>query len=182
MNNSLFEPAPDFDQPIAVLKHCHDRIRKQIRTLHNLVRHTPKSGQDLDMQQAAQAVLRYFNIAAPLHHADEENDLLPMLQSTAEGEDANLLESLLPGIMSEHQHMDAAWSELDLQLQEIASGASHELSEASVARFAEMYAAHMEKEETQIAPMAKRLFSAAQMLQLGNAMRARRGVASGARQ
>lgn len=178
MSNSLFEPAPDFDQPIAVLKHCHDRIRKQIRTLQNLVMHEPKSGQDLDMQQAAQSVLRYFSIAAPLHHADEEHDLLPMLQSAAAGEDANLLSSLLPDIMSEHQHMDAAWAELDQQLKKIASGASCHLSEANVARFAEMYAGHMEKEETQIAPMAKRLFSPAQMLRLGNAMRARRSIAA----
>lgn len=178
MNNLLFDAAPDFDQPIAVLKHCHDRIRKQIRTMQNLVSHTPKSGQDLDMQQAARAVLRYFNSAAPHHHADEEQDLLPMLQSVAEGEDAELLQSLLPEIAKEHQRMDAAWAILDRQLQEISSGTSGELSEADVVRFSEMYSAHMEKEETLIAPMAKRLFSSAQMHQLGNAMRTRRGIAN----
>jgi pyridoxamine 5'-phosphate oxidase len=177
MNNPLFEPAPDFDQPIAVLKHCHDRIRRQIHTMQNLVAHTEKSGQNVDIQQAARAVLRYFSIVAPQHHADEEHDLLPMLQSTAEGEDANLLHSLLPEIMKEHEQMDAAWAALDRQLQEIASGASNELSESDVSRFAEMYTAHMEKEETKIAPMAKRLFSTAQMRRLGNAMRARRGIA-----
>ncbi|OGB21886.1 MAG: hypothetical protein A3I66_16195 [Burkholderiales bacterium RIFCSPLOWO2_02_FULL_57_36] len=79
MNNSQFEPAPDFAQPISVLKHCHNRIRKQIRTMRNLVAQVPKSARAIDMQQAAQAVLRYFNIAASYHHADEEQDLLPML-------------------------------------------------------------------------------------------------------
>lgn len=178
MSNSLFETAPDFDQPIAVLKHCHDKIRKQINTLKNLARHTPQSGEDIDMQQAAQAVLRYFSTAAPNHHADEENDLLPMLQSTAVGEDAALLNSLIPEIMQEHQHMDAAWTTLDRQLRDIVSGASDALSESDVTRFADLYAAHMEKEETQIAPMAKRLFSGTQMHQLGNAMRTRRGIAA----
>jgi pyridoxamine 5'-phosphate oxidase len=178
MNIPLFETAPDFDQPIAVLKHCHDRIRKQIKTMQNLVRHTPKSGRDIDMQQAAHAVLRYFDNAAPNHHADEEHDLLPMLQSTATDEDAILLASLVPEIMQEHEHMDAAWAVLDQQLQKIASGTSDELSVSDVTRFAELYAAHMEKEETQIAPMAKRLFSIEQMHQLGNAMRARRGIAA----
>ncbi len=182
MNNLLFDPAPDFDQPIAVLKHCHDRIRKQIRTMQNLVSHTPKSGQDLDMQQAACAVLRYFNSAAPHHHADEEQDLLPMLQRVAEGKDADLLQSLLPQIANEHQQMDAAWTVLDRQLQAISSGTSGELSKADVMRFSDMYSAHMEKEETLIAPMAKRLFSSAQMHQLGNAMRARRGIATKAEQ
>jgi hemerythrin-like domain-containing protein len=178
MTNSLFDTAPDFDQPIAVLKHCHDRIRKQISTLQNMIRHTPKNGDMLDMQQAAHAVLRYFNIAAPNHHADEEHDLLPMLQGTAAGDDAILLNQLLPEITQEHQHMDAAWTVLNLQLQKLASGTSNELSESDVSRFAEMYMAHMEKEEAHIAPMAKRLFSAEQMHKLGNAMRARRGIAA----
>ena len=32
MSNALIDTAPDFSQPIAVLKHCHDRIRKQLLT------------------------------------------------------------------------------------------------------------------------------------------------------
>ena len=48
--------------------------------------------------------------------------------------------------MSEHRHLDAAWIELDQQLQKIACGASFDLSEANVARLAGMYAAYMEKE------------------------------------
>jgi pyridoxamine 5'-phosphate oxidase len=34
----------------------------------------------------------------------------------------------------------------------------------------------MEREETHIAPMAKRIFSDAQMVQLGDAMRTRRNI------
>jgi len=180
MMNSLFETAPGFDQPIAVLKHCHDRIRKQIRTMQNLAAHLSRDGQNLDAQQAANAVLRYFNHAAHQHHEDEEHDLLPMLQAVATGEDASVLNALLPGIMEEHRQMDAAWRILDEQLKEIASGASSSLSGEDVNRFADLYATHMDKEETQIAPMAKRLFSAAQMKQLGDAMCARRGIAPAA--
>jgi pyridoxamine 5'-phosphate oxidase len=176
MSNSLFETAPDFDQPIAVLKHCHDRIRQQIATLQKLVVHLPQNGANIDAKQAANAVMRYFSKAAPNHHEDEEHDLLPMLQATATGEDAVLLNSLLPGILQEHQEMDAAWHVLNLQLNEIANGASAALSADDVNRFANMYLAHMEKEETHIAAMAKRLFDPAQMQQLGNAMRDRRGI------
>eukprot|EP01035_Chromulina_nebulosa_P003746 gene3746-5115_t len=46
MSNSLIDTAPDFSQPIAVLKHCHDRIRKQLATLLNLLAHLPKRGAD----------------------------------------------------------------------------------------------------------------------------------------
>lgn len=177
MPNTLFKPAPGFDQPIAVLKHCHDRIRKQIVTMENLVRHLPQQGADLDAQQAAKSVLQYFNKAAHQHHEDEEQDLLPMLQTTAQGDDAALLASLLPIILQEHQQMDAAWQGLERQLQMIAAGESDAvLSDEDVRVFSEMYAAHMQKEETQIAPMAMRLFSPAQMAQLGEAMRVRRGI------
>ena len=177
MSNSLFTPAPGFDQPIAVLKHCHDRIRRQIATIGNLVSHLPKQGADLDAQQAAKSVLQYFNKAAHQHHEDEEHDLLPLLQATAQGEDAALLTSLLPVILQEHQQMDAAWQSLEQQLQMIAAGQNDAaLSGDDVRVFSEMYAAHMQKEETQIAPMAMRLFSPAQMAQLGEAMRVRRGI------
>src|SRR5450830_1921056 len=57
MSNTLFDTAPDFSQPIAVLKHCHDRIRKQLQTLQNLLSHLPQHGADIDAQKAAQAVL-----------------------------------------------------------------------------------------------------------------------------
>jgi pyridoxamine 5'-phosphate oxidase len=176
MIDSLFEPAPDFDQPIAVLKHCHDRIRKQLGTMQKLLAHLSKSGADVEAQQGAKAILKYFNGAAGNHHADEEHDLLPMLQQTAQGEDETLLNQLVPEIMNEHQQMDKAWEVLDRQLQHIAAGESSELSEEAVNRFAESYRKHMDKEEAHIAPMAKRIFSNAQMAQLGNAMRTRRGI------
>lgn len=175
MSDPLFESAPGFDQPIAVLKHCHDRIRKQLHTLENLSA-IKNAGQNQEARQAAEAVLRYFNQAAPLHHQDEENDLLPMLQATAVGEDAAKLTELLPGILQEHQQMDAAWHVLDAQLQAIAAGTGDSLATVDVAHFADMYNAHMVREETYIASMAKRIFSPEQMQCLGEAMRSRRGL------
>lgn len=176
MSSTLFDSAPDFDQPIAVLKHCHDKIRKQLRTMEKLVPHLSEFGADLDAKQGATAVLRYFDEAAPKHHADEEVDLLPMLQSTATGDDAGTLNRLLPEIMQEHQQMDVLWKNLARQLREIASGASVALSANDVQHFAALYGAHMEKEEGNIAPMAKRIFSATQMAMLGQAMKQRRGI------
>lgn len=181
MQNALFTPVPGFDQPIAVLKHCHDRIRKQIGTMQRLLSHLPQHGADVDAQQAAKSILQYFNKAAHNHHADEEEDLLPMLQTSAQGDDAASLAELLPLILQEHQQMDAAWQVLDRQLQRIAAGEkagtnSLLLEKHDVSLFAELYAGHMQKEETRIAPMALRLFSAAQMAQLGEAMRLRRAI------
>ncbi|NYE62060.1 pyridoxamine 5'-phosphate oxidase [Duganella sp. 1224] len=179
MSNALIDTAPDFSQPIAVLKHCHDRIRKQLQTLQNLLSHLPQHGADVDAQKAAQAVLKYFNHAAQLHHEDEEHNLLPMLQATARGADASLLAELVPAIMAGHKQMDTDWSIIKTQLEQIANGTSTVLSTSDVARFCDTYAAHMVMEETHIATMAKRLFSAEQMAQLGSAMQVRRGILPG---
>ncbi|MDN2708068.1 pyridoxamine 5'-phosphate oxidase [Janthinobacterium sp. SUN118] len=177
MTSPLFDSVPGFDQPIAVLKHCHDKIRKQLSTLQNLPGHLAQHGNTAEAQQAARAVLQYFNKAAHLHHDDEEQDLMPMLQATATGDDAALLATLVPDILADHQRMDQAWLALRPALDAIAAGTGTQLSAAGVHDYAAAYQAHMSKEEGQLAPMAKRLFSAQQMEQLGTAMQRRRGIA-----
>lgn len=176
MSISFVTPAPGFEQPIAVLKHCHDRIRKQLATLQRLLEHLPRCGADLEAQQAAHAVLRYFNEAAPLHHQDEEEDLLPILESVAIGDDAIALQATISTILQEHKQMEAAWKILDRHLSLIASGQASALPAEDVRRFVVLYDTHMALEETMIAPMAKRIFTAEQMCRLGDAMRARRGL------
>ena len=177
MTAPLFDSVPGFDQPIAVLKHCHDKIRKQLTTLQNLLGHLGQNGNTPEAQQAAKAVLQYFNKAAHLHHDDEEQDLMPMLQATATGEDAALLATLVPEILADHQRMDQAWLTLRPELEAIAAGTDSQLSHDGVRDYVAAYQAHMAKEEGQLAPMAKRLFSAQQMEQLGTAMQRRRGIA-----
>lgn len=176
MNNLLADPAPDFDQPVAVLKHCHGRIRKQLATLEKLLAHLPEHGADEQARQAAAAVLKYFDKAAHLHHEDEEQDLLPMLLAVAKGEDAATLQALVPVILQEHKDMDAMWQDLHEQLTGIADGSGTQLSASIVRRFVQSYHGHMEREEGIVAPMALRLFGPDQMARLGGAMRRRRGL------
>lgn len=174
--NPFFDNVPGFDQPLAVLKHCHDRIRKQLATLDKLLAHLPVHGADQQAQQAARAVLRYFSKAAPLHHEDEEIDLLPTLQQTAQGADAALLQQLLPTILHQHEQMASQWHVIEAQLNQIAEASSAALLASAIQDFAALYATHMEIEETQIAPMAQRLFSEQQMQTLGQAMQTRRAI------
>jgi pyridoxamine 5'-phosphate oxidase len=178
MTDALPATAPGFDQPIAVLKHCHDRIRKQLATLAKLLEHLPVHGADEQARQAAMAILNYFDKAAHLHHDDEEQDLVPMLQALAQGEDAATLARLVPGIVDDHRLMDASWQELHEQLKAIADGSAAALSASLAQGFAERYVRHMETEEGHIAPMALRLFGPADMARLGAAMQRRRGIAS----
>lgn len=177
MNELLHDTAPDFDQPVAVLKHCHGRIRKQLATLEKLLVHLPEHGADQQARQAASAVLKYFEKAAHLHHEDEEQDLIPMLRAVAQGEDAATLQALAPVILQDHKDMDAMWQDLHEQLTAIAEGSGTQLSSSTVQRFSQRYLNHMEREESTMAPMALRLFGPQQMAQLGQAMQRRRGIA-----
>jgi pyridoxamine 5'-phosphate oxidase len=176
MTELLPDTAPDFDQPVAVLKHCHGRIRKQLATMEKLLAHLPEHGADEQARQAAGAVLKYFEKAAHLHHDDEEQDLIPMLRAVAQGEDAATLQALAPVILQDHKDMDAMWQDLHEQLSAIAIGAGAQLSGSMVQRFTQRYLGHMEREENTMAPMALRLFSPEQMAQLGQAMQRRRGI------
>ena len=180
MTQILHDTAPDFDQPIAVLKHCHGRIRKQLATLDKLLAHLPEFGADEQARQAARAVLNYFDKAAHLHHEDEEQDLIPMLRAVAQGEDAATLQALAPVILQDHKDMDALWQDLHEQLTAVAEGQAAVLSASAVQRFSQRYSAHMEREEGTMAPMALRLFSPEQMAQLGQAMQRRRGIGADA--
>jgi pyridoxamine 5'-phosphate oxidase len=180
MNDLLPDTAPGFDQPIAVLKHCHGRIRKQLSTLERLLSHLPEHGADEAARQAASAVLKYFEKAAHLHHDDEEQDLIPMLRAVAQGEDAATLQALAPVILQDHKDMDALWQDLHEQLTAIAEGSASVLSTSGVQRFSQRYSSHMEREESTMAPMALRLFSPEQMTQLGSAMQRRRGIGADA--
>lgn len=169
-------PRPDFTQPIVALKHCHDRIRQQLQALEALAPHLAQHGADLHAQQAAAAIVRYFDQAAPLHHADEEEDLIPLLRASARDADAALLDLMIPVLMAEHRDMAASWEVLQIQLNQIALAQSSQLDLELVKQFSLLYAAHMDTEETHIATMARRLFDPARMLLLSNAMRVRRGL------
>ena len=172
--NSLFDTAPSFDQPLAVLKHCHGRIRQQLATLAKLPAHLQENGADIEAQQAALAVIRYFTQGAPNHHADEENDLLPMLSASAQGQDAVLLAGLINEILQEHHTMEHLWEQLEAQLKAVQQGDATLLNSDLIEQWNTLYTAHMNKEEQHVAPMAARLFSPQQMQQLGSAMQARR--------
>lgn len=178
MLDSLFASAPGFDQPLAVLKHCHDRIRKQLATLGKLQAYLAQPGAQADAQAqaAAQAVLNYFQKAAPLHHEDEEVDLFPTLANTARGKDLALFQELLPRILQQHTQMAELWQRLEQQLLRIAKGQTQSLQATELQTFEKLYQEHMQIEESQIAAMAMRLFSSAQMQKLGSAMQARRGI------
>ncbi|MCA1925068.1 MAG: hemerythrin domain-containing protein [Thiobacillus sp.] len=168
----LGKTAPGLDAPIDVLEACHQRIASQCDTLEKLLAHLPLHGADRQAQQAARAVLRYFDVAAVHHHDDEERNLFPLLQAAHAPGACELAETLT----LEHEEQARLWRSLRIQLAAIETGASAALDAARASRFIDANRAHLAFENTHVLPLARVALDAAALQRLGRAMAARRGL------
>lgn len=166
-----------FDTPLDMLRACHRRVEQQFSTLRRLSSHLAMSGSDKQAQEAATAVMRYFDIAAPKHHADEEEDLFPALMESMAGSDAVCLRELTHQLLSQHVELDGYWQRFRSVLVEVAAGRPAQLAPALVQAFDALYSEHILREEAELLPMAERLLSDREIQRIGQAMRLRRGAA-----
>ena len=164
--------APGFDRPLDVLEACHGRIIKQCDTLGRLLTHLPVHGADAQAQQAARAVLTYFDTAAVHHHDDEERNLFPLLEQAGAAGACDLVETLT----LEHDELALLWRRLRVSLQRIESGESASLDEALTQRFVALNRTHLEFENTHVLPLARKMLATADIERLGRAMAARRNL------
>lgn len=164
--------APTFNAPLEMLRACHGRIMDQCATLQKLLQHLPRHGNDIQAQQAALAILRYFDTAGQFHHQDEEIDLFPLLLATGNAEAATLIKRLL----DDHKIMHEAWQNLRSRLQHIADGELAKLEVDVVNVFSKAYENHITLENAQLLPLAAQLLSSQQKQELGVNMATRRGV------
>ncbi|XZG70673.1 hemerythrin domain-containing protein [Chitinibacteraceae bacterium HSL-7] len=163
------QPAPGFDDPVALLCACHDKVRHFSQLAVRIAKHVDEMGCDSDAQSAALAVMRYFDIAAPLHHADEELDLFPALAALGDAR----LDDAIRQISAEHEELGALWSVVRLWLERVAAGEACAPPDV-LAAFAERYATHAAREELEIFCRASELPSGC-LNALGQRMAARRG-------
>ena len=169
-------PAVGFEQPFAMLEACHERVQRTLGLLGRLREHVRQQGVDHDARQAARDVLRYFDIAAPLHHQDEELHVFPLLLAQATPE----VQALVTRLQQDHVAMTADWAAaragLQALLHENATGFTPQ-DEAALDRFAMRYDAHIAAEEGMAYPAAAALLPPAALEVMGREMAARRGAA-----
>lgn len=169
------EASASFNNPLAMLHACHGKILAQCVTLQKLSGHLDSNGCDLQAQQAAQNILRYFDTSGQFHHQDEEENLFPTLRLCA-GADKHSVDNLLDRLLSDHIVMAAAWSELRDVLLLLAKGENEPLDDALLQKFITSYTEHIAVEERDLLPLAARLLSPQQTVQIGRHMAERRGV------
>lgn len=172
-------PAAGFDEPFEMLAGCHERVRRSLALLRRLVEHVSIAGIDSPGRQAAHDVWRYFAIAAPHHHEDEERHVIPRLLASGDA----ALEQAARTMRDDHARMHAAWQVLGPQLQALSRRADGPMTadevaglRQRVAEFAAMYDTHIPLEDGLAFPAARQRSSATDLTTMGAEMATRRGV------
>lgn len=168
------DPAPGLEVPLEMLAACHGRIHGQCATLRRLVPHLAANGADAQARSAAVKVMRYFDTSGRHHHEDEEQDLFPALIESMAGSEAVCLREMIRGLTADHRALEAAWSRLRRLLERIAAGESATLAADDVEAMIGLYERHIEREESELLPMATRLLNEDALARIGHAMRGRR--------
>jgi hemerythrin-like domain-containing protein len=168
-------PAAGFEQPFEMLEACHQRVRRMLTLLARLRAHMSGHGADEQARQAARDVMRYFDLAAPQHHRDEELHVFPRLLAQGDPE----LTKAVRRLQQDHLAMESRWVVAREVLSRIASGELQLLArddDAALDEFAGLHAGHLAAEEEIAYPQARALMDAGDLEQAGQEMARRRGV------
>ena len=172
-------PAAGFDAPFEMLAGCHERVRRTLALLQRLVGHLGRQGVDAQARDAARDVCRYFDLAAPQHHEDEERHVIPRLLAS---DDPRLREAART-MQADHLRMHAAWSALGERLRQLHAAAdgpmaaeAHAALASSAAAFAALYDSHIPLEDGLAFPAARAALDGTALAAMGAEMALRRGV------
>lgn len=172
-------PAAGFEAPFEMLATCHERVNRMLRLQAKLQQHLQDKGCDEPARQAARDVMRYFDLAAPLHHQDEELHVFPPLLT---GPDIPL-RALVTRLIQDHRQMEVAWAEARRTLAAIADSPDASAlpltaaQSATLDQFAALYQQHLDGEDTLAYPAAEAALSADALQAMSEDMMQRRGVA-----
>lgn len=163
-------PAVGFDQPFELLAACHDRVRQRLDLLERLIAHLDEHGADAAARDAAADVLRYFDVAAPHHHEDEERHLVPALRATGDPADRILAQRLL----DDHVEIRAAWQTLRPLLLQLEADPAALRSAAR--HFIALHGPHLALEDDHVYPATQQRIDPDDAAAIGNEMAQRRGA------
>jgi len=171
MGDSLIPEIPDFDDPLGVLRACHERMLAQCNTLQELVPHIAKNGVDDEARSAIGNVINYFTTSAVHHHQDEEQDLFPLLNRQS-----LKLAEIIYRLKQEHESLTLQWEQLLQDLGKPSTLAENADFESHVEQFCSAYREHIDYENKELLGMAQHILSKQQLKDMGRAMARRRSI------
>ncbi|MFQ1023381.1 hemerythrin domain-containing protein [Avibacterium paragallinarum] len=159
-----------WNEPIEMLYACHGKVKMFCRQLNILPSYLEKNGNIQAVQKDVQQILNYFNIAAPLHHDDEEKDFFPALlkhypQAKAEVEQ----------LESQHESLHQNWAALSAQLEALLNEEITHISLDLIENFIAGYDNHIAIEEP-LFELGKQHIPQTELAAMGEVMRERRRI------
>jgi hemerythrin-like domain-containing protein len=167
----LPEALPGFDDPLALLRACHQKMLAHCDLLETLVAQSRSGGLDDAARKASQDLTRYFSSSAPLHHRDEEEDLFPRINRQS-----LRIAELVHHLKREHQELDALWETLAPELRRIPGDGFSDAFLETAGRFCELSRQHIMRENMELLPLVASSLSQQELGYIGEAMAKRRGV------
>lgn len=174
-------PAAGFEAPFEMLGACHERVERMLALLARLQQHVLARGWDESVASAARDVMRYFDLAAPLHHEDEERHVFPPLLA---GDDA-VLRRVVQRLQQDHLDMEAAWMAARAVLASVTQSPppswAHfsEPEEATLIGFTRLYDRHLHDEDGLVYPAAQTCMAPEALQVMSADMMLRRGLQPG---
>ncbi|MGB6191878.1 MAG: hemerythrin domain-containing protein [Terracidiphilus sp.] len=173
------KPEHDFSEPIGMLEDCHKRILHFMQTLVALTESVGAAPLNADDRDALERSLRYFRESAPRHNSDEEESLFPRLQNHPEAQ--NGISARISSLAADHRWVEAQHLEIDtIGGRWLSAGVLHPRDHARLRAIIHpllrFYAHHIEIEEAEVFPAARRLLSATERDAVGREMAERRGL------
>ncbi|RZS57196.1 hemerythrin domain-containing protein [Sphaerotilus mobilis] len=162
-------PAAGYDSPFEMLTSCHERVERMLGLLERLSAHVARHGADTNARSAAGDLLRYFDLAAPHHHEDEERHVLPRLVASGHA-------ALAERLRGEHRRMDQLWRDLRPLLVAVTEGHAPAAGLPDVEGYCALYRAHIVAEEAHAYPLTQPMLDATALHAMGEEMARRRGV------
>ena len=168
-----------FSDPTGLLSDCHRRVKMFISSL-KAVADNSSVALTGETRRALETSLRYFREAAPKHTADEEESLFPRLRRIDNMELHTALEKL-DALEKDHRWAEPLHAQVDelgtryLQTGTLTSGDAEQFRSA-VNQLFEMYRRHIEVEDRDVFPIAKKVLGAELSRQIAAEMEGRRGL------
>lgn len=170
-------PAVGFEAPFEMLSACHERVERMLDLLAKLRTHLIEKGWDTQAATASADVMRYFDLAAPQHHLDEEMHVFPAVLALNNAR----LNLLVFRLKEDHREMQRLWTCVRETLASVTQSDAQRWTGFSVEdktdmdAFMSIYKDHIHGEEIEIYPAARKSLDGEQLQSMSREMMRRRG-------
>jgi pyridoxamine 5'-phosphate oxidase len=151
------DPGMRFDDPVERMLSFHRRLERQLAAFARLPANLETSGMGAEASAAAASLLHCFGEASARHHAEEELDLLPMLERRiTSARERDEFRALRDDLHADHRELQRLWRALRRPLEAMAEGLERRLPVDGIQRFRALCTTHIAYEEASLHVLACR--------------------------